>query len=123
VNRYRRTGSLALAAVLSAVSTVLLTAGPALADNNPIGPSEGSDPGPSLSPAATIALYVLLPAAIMAAIAALVLLPGLVRGTRYRPAMGWAAAPVWFAGPLDPATAVADAQPGDVVRGGGSGSW
>ncbi len=119
MNRYRRTGT----AVLSAVSFVLLTAGPALADRNPIGPSEGSDPGPSLSVAATIGLYVLLPAAIMAGIAALVLLPGLVRGARYRPAMGWDAAPVWFAGPIDPAAAVAVAQPGDVVRGGGSGSW
>jgi hypothetical protein len=59
----------------------------------------------------------------MGVIAAAVLLPGLVRGTRYRPAVGWDAAPVWFAGPLDPVTAVANAQPGDMMRGGGSGSW
>lgn len=118
VNRFR-----SAAVALSAVATVLLTAGPALADRNPLGPSEGAEPGEGLSAAATIGLFVLVPLAMMGFIAALVLLPGLVRGTRYRPQMGWDAAPVWFAGPLDPAAAVADAQPGDVVRGGGSGSW
>ena len=110
-------------AALASMSLVLLTAGPALADRNPLGPREGADPGSGLSAAATIALYLLVPLAIMAGIASLVLLPGLVRGARYRPAMGWDAAPVWFAGPLDPVTAVAEAQPGDVVRGGASGSW
>jgi hypothetical protein len=119
VNRSRRTGL----TVMSAVSIVLLTAGPALAANNPLGPREGADPGPGLSAAATIGLFLVVPLAIIAAISALVLLPGLVRGTRYRPTKGWDAAPVWFAGPLDPVAAVADAQPGDVVRGGASGSW
>jgi hypothetical protein len=109
--------------LLAAVSTVLLTAGPALADRNPIGPQEGSVPGDGLSPAATIALFLLVPLAIIGTIAALVLRPGLVRGARYRPSMGWDSPPVWFAGPLDPGAAVADAQPGDVVRGGSSGSW
>lgn len=119
MNRIRRAG----VAALSASTAVLLTAGPAWADRNPIGPSEGADPGSSLSAAATIALFVLLPAAIMLGIAALVWLPGIVRGTRYRPAKGWEAAPVWFAGPLDPLAAVSNAQVGDAVRGGGSGSW
>ncbi|MDT7536793.1 MAG: hypothetical protein QOI82_378 [Actinomycetota bacterium] len=119
VKRIRTAGGV----VLSAMSVVLLTAGPALADRNPIGPSEGADPGSGLSPAATIALYVLLPGAIIVTIAALVLLPGLVRGTRYRPTMGWDAPPVWFAGPLDPEAAVSNAQPGDITRGGSGGSW
>jgi hypothetical protein len=109
--------------VLSALFAVVVTAGPALADRNPIGPSEGADPGAGLSPAATIALFVLIPAAIFATIAALVWLPGTFRGTRYRPTKGWDAPPVWFAGPPDPVAAVASAQPGDVVRGGASGSW
>ena len=115
---FRRTG----AALVSAATIVLLTAGPALA-RDPLGPSEGADPGRGLSIAATIGLYVLLPATILLGIAALVWLPGMMRGTRYRPAKGWDAAPVWFAGPLDPATAVAEAAPGEVVMGGGSGSW
>lgn len=109
--------------MLLAASTLLLTAGPALANSNPLGPSEGADPGPGLSPAATIALFVLVPAAILAAITASVWLPGVFKGSRYRPTEGWAAAPVWFAGPLDPSAAVAGANPGDLARGGSSGSW
>lgn len=119
MNRSRRIG----VTVLTALSTVLLTAGPALARSDPNGPAEGAEPGAGLSVAATIALYFLVPLAIMAAIAAAVLLPGLFRGGRYRPNMGWTAPPVWFAGPLDPAAAVAAASPGDIGRGGGSGSW
>lgn len=117
------TRSRSAAAALAAAATVLLTAGPALAGGNPLGPREGSNPGPGLSAAATIGLFVLVPLAISGLITALVVLPGLVRGTRYRPAMGWAAPPVWFAGPPDPAAAVAAAQPGSVVRGGSSGRW
>lgn len=120
MNRSRRIGVTALSA--ASILLLILTAGPALA-GNPLGPSEGADPGPGLSAAGTIGLFVLVPLAIMTFVSALVLLPGMVRGTRYRPTMGWDAAPVWFAGPLDPATAVAQAQPADLVRGGGSGSW
>ena len=113
----------AAAATLTAAVTVLLTAGPALADRNPIGPSEGADPGHGLSIAGTIGLYVLIPLAIVTVVSTLVLLPGMVRGARYRPTKGWDADPLWFAGPLDPVGAVASAEPGDVMRGGGSGSW
>lgn len=109
-------------AVLAAPLTVLLTAGPALAAN-PVGPSEGANPGSGLSIGATIALYVIVPALIMGGIAALVWLPGMVGGTRYRPARGWDAEPVWFAGPPEPVKAVASAQMGTDVRGGASGSW
>jgi hypothetical protein len=119
VNRSWKAGG----ALLTAAVTVVLTAGPALADRNPIGPSEGADPGPSLSVAGTIGLYVLIPLAVVGLVTSLVLLPGMVRGTRYRPTKGWDAAPLWFAGPLDPVGAVAAAEPGDVTRGGGSGSW
>jgi hypothetical protein len=119
VNRFRRACQLSL----TAATFVVLTAGPALADRNPIGPSEGEDPGKGLSIAATIGLFVLLPLALLTAIAAAAWLPGQLRGARYRPTKGWDAAPVWFAGPLDPATAVAQARPADIGRGGGSGSW
>lgn len=115
--RYR--GACAAGAVL----TVVLTAGPALADNNPIGPREGANPGHGLSIAGTIGLFVLIPAAIFGVITALVLLPGSVRGNRYRPAEGWDAPPVWFAGPPDPTKAAEQADPGQIARGGGSGSW
>jgi hypothetical protein len=73
--------------------------------------------------AGAVVLFVLVPAVLLIGIAALVWLPGMVRGARYRPGRGWSAPPVWFAGPPDPAAAVEEAQPGDVVRGGASGSW
>ena len=62
-------------------------------------------------------------AAVMLVLAALVWLPGMVRGNRYRPARGWTAAPLWFGGPPDPAAAVESAQVGQVTRGEASGSW
>ena len=107
---------------LAAAATALLTAGPALAAD-PIGPREGADPGKGLGPGGTLLLYVLVPLGLFLLVAALVYLPGARRAHRYRPAAGWSADPVWFAGPVDPDAAVAAAQPGDVVRGGASGSW
>lgn len=71
----------------------------------------------------TVLLYVVVPVALSAVIALAAWLPGAVRRHRYRPAEGWHADPVWFAGPPDPATAVEHAQAGDVVRGGAGGSW
>ena len=71
----------------------------------------------------TIGVFVLVPVALLLTIAALVWLPGMVRGTRYRPTKGWSAAPLWFGGPPDPAAAVETAQVGDLVRGGASGNW
>ena len=68
-------------------------------------------------------LYGLLPVLILLTIAGLVWLPGMVRGSRYRPGRGWSAPPVWFAGPPDPAAAVERAQVDDAGRGGASGNW
>jgi hypothetical protein len=102
--------------------TTLLTVAPAFA-NDPLGPQEGADPGKGLSALQTILLYVVTPLAIFGVIALIVLLPGAVRSYRYRPAEGWAADPVWFAGPVEPDAAVAQAERGDVVRGGAGGSW
>ena len=58
-----------------------------------------------------------------AVIGLLAWLPGMVRGARYRPASGWTAAPIWFAGPSDPVAAVEQASTGDVTRGGTGGDW
>jgi hypothetical protein len=102
---------------------VLLTASPAFADNNPIGDSEGAEPGRGLGLAATLLLFVVLPLAAAILIGAIAYLPGALTSHRYRPAKGWSASPVWFAGPPEPAAAVQSAQTGDVVRGGASGSW
>ena len=102
--------------------TTFLTVAPAFAAD-PVGPSEGNDPGSGLGPAATLLLYVATPVAACLLLGLIVLMPGAVRANRYRPAEGWSANPVWFAGPVDPDTAVAGAQRGDVTRGGAHGSW
>ena len=70
-----------------------------------------------------VALFVIVPLVLALVIGAIVWLPGMVRGSRYRPGAGWSAPPVWFAGPPDPAAAVETAETGDMTRGGASGSW
>jgi len=102
--------------------TTLLTAVPAFAAD-PVGRSEGADPGAGLGPAATLLLYVVTPVTACLLLGAIVLLPGAVRAHRYRPAEGWSADAIWFAGPVEPAAAVANAQRGDITRGGAHGSW
>ena len=109
------------AAVTLAVTT-LLSAAPAFADDI-VGPSEGAEPGEGLGPAGTLLLFVVTPLVVYGVIALVVLLPGAVRANRYRPAEGWSADPVWFAGPVDADAAVAHADRGDVLRGGAHGSW
>lgn len=112
----------ALLTGVTAMAVLPVLAGPAAAAN-PLGPSEGDDPGRGLGAAGTLVLFVAVPLAILLATAALVWLPGMLRARRYRPTRGWSAAPVWFAGPPDPASAVQDAQVGELVRGGASGGW
>jgi hypothetical protein len=110
---------------LAGLVTVLLTAAPALADN-PIGPAEGADPGDPMGLGKTLLLYIGTPVLAYALVASAAWLPGTIRSHRYRPAQGWTAPPVWFAGPVDADAAVAAAAErglGDVTRGGASGSW
>lgn len=118
----RRTVRAAAAAVVLACWTLLLTAGPALADD-PLGPREGAEPEPPLDPVVVALLYVVLPVGLFLLVAALVWLPGAVKANRYRPNRPWLAAPVWFAGPADPHGALASASAGDDARGGSGGSW
>lgn len=108
---------------LAGVVTTLLTIAPAFAATDPLGPSEGADPGKALGPGLAALLFVGVPLGAILVVAAMTWLPGALRAHRYRPAEGWSADPVWFAGPVDPDAAIAGAQPGDVVRGGASGSW
>lgn len=110
------------AGFVGAVCTTVLLTAPAVADDI-LGPSEGHDPGDGLGVAATLLIFVAVPVVAMLVVSALVLLPGLVKGSRYRPARGWAAEPIWFAGPVGPQAALAGAVLGDVTRGGASGSW
>ena len=117
----RLRGSLVLAA-----TAVALTAcgGDDDAATNHLGFEEGVAPASDgITTLQAVLLYCLVPLALLLLVAALVWLPGMVRGSRYRPARGWNAAPLWFGGPVDPAAAVESAQTGDLVRGGASGSW
>jgi hypothetical protein len=109
-------------AAAAVVTTLLLSACANDPDVYPHGEQAASTTDGSLL--RTLAVYVLVPLVIAGAIAAAAWLPGVVRGTRYRPQYGWSAAPVWFAGPADdPVAAVEQAQAGDVTRGGSGGSW
>ena len=111
---------------LLALTGLALTAcgGDDPARTNHLGFQDGVAPAEdSLSTLEAAALYGLVPLLLLLLIAALVWLPGMARGNRYRPARGWSAAPLWFGGPADPAAAVESAQTGDLVRGGASGSW
>ncbi len=106
----------------SALLGVVLTASPAFAADQ-LGRTEGAEPGAGLSAVATIAWFILVPAVILLGVAALVWLPGMVKADRYRPARGWTASPVWFAGPPDPVAAVETAETSHGTRGGASGTW
>jgi hypothetical protein len=84
------------AAVLVATAPALLvTATPALA----VYRDDGDNPGEGLSPFATIGIYVGIPLALFALLALLVYAGSIAKGPRYRPDLGWWAAPVWFDGP------------------------
>lgn len=111
------------ACLSSALMTLVLTAGPAYAVNDELGPREGADLDSGLSTPATIVVFGLVPLAILLGVAALVWLPGLVKADRYRPQKGWSAAPIWFAGPPDPVAAVETADTSTTSRGGASGNW
>lgn len=98
--------------------------GPETARNNPLGFDTGASPdGAGIGGVEAVLLFGLVPLALMLLLTALVWLPGMVRGNRYRPAKGWSASPLWFGGPPDPAAAVEAAQVDELTRGGASGSW
>ena len=60
---------------------------------------DGEVPAEGISNLAALLIYVGAPALLFLVIAVLVLAPSVARGPRYRPGLGWWAAPVWFNGP------------------------
>ena len=109
--------------IIAAGAAVLTGCGGGEETRNHLGYEDGVAPGEGLTFLEALGLYVVIPAVILAVITALVLLPGMVRTSRYRPGRGWNAAPLWFGGPPDPAAAVESAEVGDLVRGGAGGDW
>ena len=109
---------------LTAVATAaLLTACGSDERTNVLGYEDGISPAEDVTLFEALAIYLLVPLAIILVVAALAWLPEMVRSKRYRPGRSWTAAPLWFGGPPDPAAAVENAEVGDVVRGGASGEW
>ncbi len=107
------------AAALLAVGQGALT-GPAWAEAGH-GPFNEM-PGRPLGVGAALLLFVVVPLVILGGTAALVWLPGMARGARYRPQRGWTAPPLWFGGPPVEAAHLLEGAD-DLVRGGAHGEW
>ncbi len=81
---------------------------------------DGQQSGDGLSPLATLAIFIGIPLALFVVIAVLVLAPSAARGPRYRPGLGWWAAPIWFNGPESADVAVREAVPTPTRESGGA---
>jgi hypothetical protein len=105
-------------ALLTATVALVLLPSPAMADVV----DDGSEGGEGFSVLETLFWFVGVPLALFLLIVLLVSAPSMARGPRYRPGLGWWAAPVWFNGPDSPDAAVrnAAATPG---TGGASARW
>ena len=100
--------------------TVLTALGDAVLHASTI--DDGSEAGDGLSVVETLFWFVALPAALFVGIAVLVSVVTTARGPRYRPGLGWWAAPVWFNGPESADAAVRTAVP-TTGGGGASARW
>jgi hypothetical protein len=116
--RLQRTASVAAAATVVLLTTLAASA-PAYAAAHP---DDGQQSGGGLSVVQTLLIFVGIPAALFVAIVLLVSAPSMARGPRYRPGLGWWAAPVWFNGPDDADTAVRTAT-ATAGGGGASARW
>jgi len=114
-----------LIAVLVGTGTALLLGWAIASPTLAAVPDDGDEPGAGLSALETILLYGIVPLGFFLLIALLVYAPSIARGPRYRPGLGWFAAPVWFGGPANPDVALARARstPPASERGGASARW
>jgi hypothetical protein len=110
-----RTG---LGVTVCTAALVLGAAGPVLAVTR----DDGSETGSGFSVLETLLWFVGGPALLFVVIAILVSAPSMARGPRYRPGLGWWAAPVWFNGPDNADAAVRQAAP-TTGGGGASARW
>jgi hypothetical protein len=115
------TGRAALRSATVAVTTalVLLSSTPAFAATHP---DDGGESGAGLSVLETLLIFVGIPAAIFVTVVILVNASSRARGPRYRPGLGWWAAPIWFNGPDDAEAAVRTAT-ATAGGGGASARW
>jgi hypothetical protein len=110
-----------LRAVTVAGGTAVITAvsSPAFATMR----DDGDEPGNPASTGTQLLFLVGVPIALFLIIALLVSVPSLARGPRYRPGLGWWAAPVWFGGPSGDAQAAVQAAEPIQEGGGASARW
>ena len=85
-------------------------------------PDDGGESGAGLSVIETLLIFVGIPAALFLAVVILVNASSRARGPRYRPGLGWWAAPIWFNGPDDADAAVRTAT-ATTGGGGASARW
>jgi hypothetical protein len=111
--------ALRCATLAATTALVLLSSSPAFAATHP---DDGAESGPGLSVLQTLLIYVGIPGAIFLAVVVIVSATSSSRGPRYRPGLGWWAAPVWFNGPDDADSAVRRAEP-TTGGGGASARW
>lgn len=113
-----RTATVTAAVLHALVAVVLLPASPASA----VVRDDGTDSGDGLSVVETLLWFVGAPLVLFVAIVLLTNAPSMARGPRYRPGLGWWAAPVWFNGPAEPDRAVRNAT-ATTGGGGASARW
>ena len=119
--RLLRTASVAAAATVVLLTT-LAAGAPAYAATYAANTDDGQQTGSRLSVLHTLLVFVGIPAALFVAIVVLLSAPSMARGPRYRPGLGWWAAPVWFNGPDDADGAVRRAT-ATTGGGGASARW
>lgn len=62
---------------------------------------DGEPPGEAMGAIETLLVFVGIPLGLTLLIVLLVYAPSMARGPKYRPGVGWWAAPIWFNGPAD----------------------
>jgi heme A synthase len=105
--------------VTAGTSLSLALASPALAAAR----DDGEQPGKPISTGTVLLLFVGAPLGLFLVITLLVVAPSLARGPRYRPGVGWWAAPVWFGGPGGDAQAAVESTERTRNGGGTSARW
>lgn len=109
-------------AVAAALLGGVLAGGPAQAAVLAANKDGGQQTGSGLSVLQTVLIFVGIPGLMFVVIALLVSATTSARGPRYRPGLGWWAAPVWFNGPPDADSAVRTAT-ATTGGGGASARW
>jgi hypothetical protein len=115
--------ALRTAVLVATLALLALPAGAAFATQPTNQIDDGDQPGAGLSVLETLGIFVGIPALLYIVIVLLVNAGSSSRGPRYRPGVGWWAAPVWFNGPDDADRAVRDAEGSRSQGGGASARW